>query len=120
MIYFSSMTGNVRRFVNKTGLPAEEIKEKTVARSPYILVTYTIGFGEAPRIVLDFLEKNGALMKAVAVSGNRNWGKNFGLAGDIISREFNVPLLHKFELSGTSRDVEEFKRKAELVCATFS
>lgn len=116
MIYFASMTGNVRRFVAKTGLPAEEIRAETVATEPYILITYTFGFGEVPNLVKLFLSKNADLMRAVAVSGNRNWGEHFGGAGDVIARQYNVPLLHKFELSGTQEDVEIFVRKAGRFC----
>ncbi len=118
MIYYASLTGNVRRFVGKTGLPANEIKPETIADRPYILVTYTFGFGEIPAPVAAFLSNNAGNLRAVAVSGNRNWGENFGRAGDIISDRYGVPLLHKFELSGTAEDVEIFKRKAAEICDT--
>lgn len=118
MIYFASMTGNVRRFIAKTGLPAEEIKPDMVVDKSYILVTYTFGFGDVPAPVKDFLDINGDLLRAVAVSGNRNWGANFGKAGDIIAEKYGVPLLHKFELRGTAEDVDIFKRKAEVYCGT--
>ncbi|RKD25835.1 ribonucleotide reductase assembly protein NrdI [Ammoniphilus oxalaticus] len=120
MIYFSSMTGNVRRFVKKTGLPVKEIMPGTIAEEPYILITYTFGFGEVPTPIREFLNSNGHLLRGVAVSGNRNWGANFGMAGDLIAEEFEVPLLHKFELSGTAQDIEQFKREVELLCVTFS
>ncbi|NYV67595.1 class Ib ribonucleoside-diphosphate reductase assembly flavoprotein NrdI [Bacillus sp. Gen3] len=111
MIYYASLTGNVRRFIAKVGLPAEEIREGLIVTEPFVLVTYTIGFGDVPASVDRFLEENGDLLRGVAVSGNVNWGANFGKAGDIIASEYGVPLLHKFELSGTQDDVNTFKER---------
>ncbi|MGL9687456.1 MAG: class Ib ribonucleoside-diphosphate reductase assembly flavoprotein NrdI [Candidatus Phytoplasma sp. TWB_XP] len=34
------------------------------------------------------------------MSGNKNWGKNYGKAGDTIASTYNVPLVLKFEDSG--------------------
>ena len=47
----------------------EEVNE------PYILVTGTIGFGEVPQEVQQFLQVNHQHLQAVAASGNRNWGQ---------------------------------------------
>jgi len=113
MIYYTSLTGNVRRFVSKTGLAAEEIKPSLIATEPFVLVTYTIGFGMVPPKVTRFLEKNGGLLKAVAASGNRNWGDNYGRAGDVIAEQYGVPLLLKFELAGTEEDVQTFVEKVD-------
>lgn len=111
MIYYASLTGNVRRFVSKTGLAAEEIQPGLTVTEPFVLVTYTIGFGEVPPKVSKFLETNGHLLRGVAVSGNRNWGDNYGRAGDIIAEQYGVPLLLKFELAGTENDVKTFVEK---------
>lgn len=111
MIYYASLTGNVRRFIAKTGLPAEEIKPGIIANERFVLVTYTIGLGEVPAVVADFLKENSEMLVGVAVSGNRNWGDFFGRAGDIIAKEYGVPLLLKFELAGTQDDVNKFKEK---------
>lgn len=61
-----------------------------------------------PAEVAAFLADYGKLLAAVAVSGNRNWGARYGAAGDIISRVYDVPLIHRFELSGTPDDVRKF------------
>ncbi|MEH7521714.1 class Ib ribonucleoside-diphosphate reductase assembly flavoprotein NrdI [Bacillus sp. JJ1503] len=111
MIYYATLTGNVRRFIAKTGLQAEEIKPGLIANKRFILVTYTIGLGEVPAVVADFLKENGELLAGVAVSGNRNWGDYYGRAGDIIAKEYGVPLMLKFELAGTQDDVNKFKEK---------
>ena len=114
VVYFS-FSGNVRRFIKKAEL--ENTMELTQLNcserinEPYILVTGTIGFGEVPQPVQAFLDTNSDLLKAVAASGNRNWGQNFAKAGRFIAERFQVPLLMKFEVQGTSNDVTEFKDK---------
>ncbi|WP_294585002.1 class Ib ribonucleoside-diphosphate reductase assembly flavoprotein NrdI [uncultured Staphylococcus sp.] len=118
VVYFS-FTGNVRRFIQRTEL--EDTLEITQANctdridEPYILVTGTIGFGKVPEPVQSFLNHNSEHLEAVAASGNRNWGQNFAKAGITISEDYQVPLLMKFEVQGTNRDVEEFKVKVGQV-----
>ncbi|WP_324608763.1 class Ib ribonucleoside-diphosphate reductase assembly flavoprotein NrdI [Borrelia anserina] len=81
----------------------EEIVDKS-----YVLLTYTISFGRIPTEVEKFLERNFKLMVGVAGSGNRNWGDSFCNAVNLIKSKYNVEEILKFELSGTSRDVENF------------
>ena len=109
-IFYYSLTGNVERFLNKCEVQAYSIDAQIKPYRPFVLVTNTLGFGEVPAPVRSFLEKHSRLLTGVASSGNRNWGDNFGKAGRIISRQYNVPLLLVFELSGTKRDVERFKQ----------
>lgn len=108
LIVYDSKTGNVQRFVKKLGLRALKVEEGLVVDEPFVLITYTTGFGQVPPSTENFLKKNHLHLVAVAVSGNRNWGGFYGKAGDIISQKYNVPLLMKFELSGTEKDVEKF------------
>ncbi|SUL91293.1 ribonucleotide reductase stimulatory protein [Staphylococcus carnosus] len=115
VVYFS-FTGNVRRFIARSGFENTlEITNDNCAEvridEPYILVTSTIGFGEVPDVVQTFLRHNGTMIRGVVGSGNRNWGQNFAKASDTISKDYMVPLLMKFEVQGTKKDVEEFKDK---------
>ena len=50
-------------------------------------------------------------LKAVAGSGNRNWGQNFAKASEEIANQYHVPLLMKFELHGNQAIADEFKEK---------
>lgn len=109
-IVYASKTGNVRRFVDKLGVPASDVVITDWMTEPYILITYTIGFGEVPSEVAEFLEENHEYLRGVIVSGDRVWGDNFGKAGDIISREYDVPLVHKFEKAGMESDVQTVKQ----------
>jgi protein involved in ribonucleotide reduction len=109
LIAYDSMTGNVQRFVSK--LPfANTIKitDDLVINEPYVLVTYTIGFGNIPDSTANFLKRNAKHLKGVAASGNRNWGEFFGKSGKLISSLYSVPLIHTFELSGTDNDLTIF------------
>lgn len=114
-VVFFSFSGNVKRFINKAKITnTMEITQTNCSEridEPFILVTGTIGFGEVPQPVQSFLDMNGDLLKAVAASGNRNWGQNFAKAGRSIAESYQVPLLIKFEVQGTSNDVEQFKDK---------
>ncbi|MCY7780047.1 class Ib ribonucleoside-diphosphate reductase assembly flavoprotein NrdI [Bacillus haynesii] len=111
LIAYYSLAGNVRRFVAKTGLTAVEIKADMLLTEPFVLVTGTYGFGQVAGTVWDFLADNGDLMAGVAASGNRNWGGNFAKAADLIAEEYGVPIVHKFELAGTTEDVRIFTER---------
>lgn len=111
-LYYESKTGNVDRFINKvtqiTGWKATRIQEDTVAVDHGHLITYTINFGKVPEKTLNFMNKYTHLIDSVSSSGNRNWGRNFAVAADKLSEEFDKPLAFKFELSGTLVDINEF------------
>ncbi|ASN68068.1 hypothetical protein 8F11_33 [uncultured Caudovirales phage] len=117
-VYYASMTGNVRRFIAKTGVDAINIKGAPIPTEPFVLVTYTFGFGDIPAEVDAWLTHNYKLLRGVAVSGNRNWGDNYGLAGDKISHKYGVPLILKFEQAGTPEDIRLFKERLAIICAT--
>jgi protein involved in ribonucleotide reduction len=118
LVVYSSKTGNVKRFVNKLeGVRSISINEVGDSKvdEPYVLITYTTGFGEVPSEVEEFLTNNHENLIAVCSSGNRNWGENFAIAADKISHKYNVPILLKFELSGGKGDVEKFKERVQRI-----
>ena len=115
LIYFSTQSGNTHKFVERLGMPVMRIPtspkdEMISANEPFILVTPTYadaeGNGAVPKQVIKFLnnENNRKLMVGVIAGGNTNFGKFFGYAGTVISKKCNVPLLYKFELTGTLQD----------------
>ncbi|KXZ15060.1 ribonucleotide reductase [Bacillus nakamurai] len=115
-IIFDSKTGNVQRFVNKTGFQLiRKVDEIEDLDTPFVLVTYTTNFGQVPASTQAFLEKNAHLLIGVAASGNKIWGEHFAKSADTISKQYQVPVLHKFELSGTAKDVELFTQEVEKV-----
>jgi protein involved in ribonucleotide reduction len=112
---YDSFTGNVERFVKKLNVKAIKVTSNLTLSRPSILITYTTGFGEVPKSTIVFLDKNKNYIIGIAVSGNRNWGNNFARAADIISKKYNIPIIHKFELSGTPEDVQIFLQEAQRI-----
>jgi protein involved in ribonucleotide reduction len=118
LIVYDSMTGNVKRFIQKLNMPAVQIHDELLLEKEYVLVTYTTGFGKVPERVAKFLERNYDRLKGVAASGNRNWGDKFGASADHIAKAYEVPVLSKFEMAGTNKDIEFFKERV-LELATY-
>ena len=119
-VIFFSLTGNCKRFVEMCKLPEEDVIDlweiDYEVDFDYILITPTIGFGKVPEDVERFLRENDRHLKGVVGSGNRNWGNRFAKAAEIISEQYNVPLLMKIELHGNTKDLIKFKKneKGEL------
>ena len=116
LVYFSSVSGNTARFVEKLGRPASRIPlyasdPPLEQREPYVLIVPTYGSGNGkgavPKQVIRFLndEENRKHLRGVISAGNTNFGAGYGLAGDIIARKCGVPHLYRFELFGTPDDV---------------
>ncbi|MGE9276306.1 MAG: class 1b ribonucleoside-diphosphate reductase subunit alpha [Candidatus Phytoplasma pruni] len=105
IIFDGQKQGNVFDFVEKLGFPKEHVK-KFNNKEEFFLVTKTVKFGEISNEIEKFLEKNSHLAIGVAVSGNKNYGSNFGKAGELISKKFNIPLILKFEGKGFSEDID--------------
>lgn len=117
LVYFSSVSGNTERFVQKLGMRSRRIplyrtEPDLVIEEPYVLVTPTYGGGDGhgavPKQVIRFLndERNRSLIRGVIAAGNTNFGEAFCIAGDIIARKCNVPHLYKVELFGTPDDID--------------
>lgn len=111
-LYYDSRTGNVQRFIDKvvqiTGWTAIRVDKDMVITDPGHFITFTTNFGQIPTISDEFLIKNATKLYSVSSSGNRNWGRNFGVAGDKIAATYDIPLAFKFELSGTMEDINQF------------
>ena len=112
ILYYDSKTGNVQRFIDKvvqiTGWTAIRIQKEMLIEEEGHLVTFTTNFGQIPAITEDFASKNSAKLYSVTSSGNRNWGRNFGVAADKVAAHFDIPLAFKFELSGAMEDINQF------------
>lgn len=116
VVYFSSVSGNTHRFVEKlwarkVRLPLRTREEPPVMEEPYVLAVPTYGrpegSGAVPPQVVKFLniEANRRLLRGVLGAGNTNFGDKFCLAADKIAAKCQVPVLYKFELMGTGTDV---------------
>lgn len=124
LVYFSSVSGNTHRFVQKLARPALRIplyarEDPLVVTEPFVLLVPTYGGGPAtravPKQVIRFLndERNRKLIRGVMAAGNTNFGDGFCIAGDIISRKCQVPYLYRFEVFGTPDDVSAVREGLE-------
>ena len=119
-VYYDSKTGNVQRFIDKIKKEKPEwsfvkIRGDMEKSEKGHLVTFTTNFGEIPDTTEKFLENenNRKYIKSVSSSGNMNWGTLFGKATDNIEEKYGIPVLMKFELSGTHVQVEYFINSVE-------
>jgi len=110
IILYDSLTGNVARFARKLPVEATQIASDMVIDKDYVLITFTTGLGKIPDTTKEFLEINNQYLKGIASSGNKNFGTYFAVAADEISRLYNVPIISKFELSGTPTDINLFMK----------
>jgi protein involved in ribonucleotide reduction len=118
LVYFSSVSENTHRFVEKLGLRARRIpvQGELLVDEPFVLITPTYGGGKitdpaksgfVPKQVIRFLNNttNRSHIRGVIAAGNTNFGEEFCYAGDVIAAKCRVPYLYRFELMGTEHDV---------------
>ncbi|MEY4714043.1 MAG: hypothetical protein RIQ37_373 [Actinomycetota bacterium] len=123
VVYFSSVSENTKRFVEKLGVKTVRIPLKTEEAAEFtydkdsVLVVPTYGSGDdkntVPKQVIKFLNNpvNRSHVKGVIATGNTNFGDSYGLAGDIVATKLGVPLLKRVELLGTPEEVQEVKER---------
>ena len=123
VVYFSSVSENTKRLVDKLGLTAVRIPLKTDEAASFtyerdsVLVVPTYGSGEekttVPKQVIKFLNnpENRKHIKGVVATGNTNFGSSYGLAGDIVSQKLGVPLIQRIEIMGTPEDITQLKER---------
>ncbi len=130
IVYFSNVSNNTHRFVEKLGLPAQRIPirwegdEPFTVHSPYILVVPTYGGGNdsgtIPPQVRKFLniKTNRDLLKGIVGMGNTNFGEHYCKAAELIAAKTGVPLLYRVEITGTPDDVEQVRERLALLWKT--
>lgn len=123
--YYSSSSGNTQRFVENYNaydnshefeLISEKIDYSSLNIEDFVLICPTYadgkGRGSVPKAVIKFLNNKNVRDKIVGVigTGNTNFGEKYGLSANIISQKCGVPILYKFELSGTSSDIKNISK----------
>ncbi|MFB9375855.1 class Ib ribonucleoside-diphosphate reductase assembly flavoprotein NrdI [Kineococcus gynurae] len=126
VVYFSSVSGNTHRFVEKLDdlrtldrpparIPLRAGEAPLKVTEPFVLITPTYaggnGSGAVPKQVIRFLNDpaNRALIVGVVGAGNTNFGDHYAAAGDIVAAKCAVPHLYRFELFGTPDDVRRVR-----------
>lgn len=123
VVYFSSVSNNTHRFVEKLGRDTYRIPlrgEAEKASEPFVLVVPTYGAGRSligavPPQVRRYLDENHQLMLAVIATGNKNFGAFYGAASRVIHERFGTPIMDKVELMGTPWDVKRVNDKIDYM-----
>ena len=130
LVYFSNVSENTKRFVEKVTNHGVRIPVRSSdARDfsvdfEYVLVVPTYGGGaEGPAIpkpVRVFLNNpaNRDLLRGVIGTGNTNFGKHYCKAADMVSAKTGVPIIARVEIMGTPSDIELVKQRLEILYGT--
>jgi protein involved in ribonucleotide reduction len=130
LIYFSNVSGNTHRFVEKLGLQSSRIPIKwdeanpLLAEKEYVLFVPTYGGGNdsntIPKQVAKFLNirNNRDLLRGVVGLGNTNFGTHYCKAAEMIATKTGVPLLYRVEILGTPDDVEQVTERLNQLWTT--
>lgn len=117
IVYFSSVTENTKRFVEKLHMSNTRIPihgDPPRMWVPYVLITPSYGTGsrDVPPQVMRFLRDpdNRENLAGVIGTGNMNFGSLYGVAAKKIAEKCKVDLLYLLELQGTDEDVENVKK----------
>lgn len=105
LVVYDSLTGQGARFANRLGARTVSILDYEGESDEVFLVTRNYDFGQITVDTEEFLEDYAGKVIGLAVSGNRNWGTNYGAAGDKIAEQYGIELVSKFEGSGFSQDI---------------
>ena len=120
LVYFSNVSNQTKRFVDKLDLPNARIplytKDETlIMEEPYILVVPSYGTGNVKRAVppqvVKFLnvEQNREHLLGVIGTGNKNFGRYYQIAARIISHKTQKPIFYTLELMGVQEDVDQVR-----------
>lgn len=127
IIYFSNVSENTKRFVEKLDKNANRIPLKWddanpfLAKEEYVLVVPTYGGGNGqhaiPKAVRKFLNirENRDNLRGVIGTGNTNFGEHYCKAAEMISAKTGVPLIARVELLGTEEDVNKITERLRLL-----
>lgn len=107
-VIVDSLTGMTLRFAKHLDFPYYQLGKDEIPfeKSQFFLLTRSFNFGEIPLSTVQLLRRHYKNCIGVAVSGNRNWGENYGAAGDKIEKIYQIPCILKFEGSGFKHDWE--------------
>ncbi len=125
IVYFSNVSENTKRFVEKLELNSIRVPIKWDDNNPlivtkdFVLVTPSYGGGAegktVPRPVVKFLnlEVNRKFLRGIVGTGNTNFGDHYCGAAEVIAAKTGVPLLYRVEVTGTPDDVIEVKERLD-------
>lgn len=92
----------------------EEFKDSVDAKNDIVLFTFTYKLGKVPDTTECFLDSiNKKQLKGVVANGSKDFEKinKFGVAGDIISSQYGIPLIRKLDNGGSEVDEHALVKK---------
>lgn len=113
---YASRSGNIDSIIKKLGIDALKLADGSeVVKEPYVLFTYSDGYGEIPALVKAFVDKNAAGLQGVIVSGDPKFGPAYGGAGKKLESEYGAKMLYLVEKAGTDEDITKIKEILETL-----
>ena len=106
IVYWSSNSGGTRRVAEALNTSTVELADYD-GTSPYVLACHTYDQprgGFTPRPVQTFLNEHAHLMVGVLGVGNLNFQEYYCQAAIDISKQHNVPIVHRIDIMGTEDD----------------
>ena len=106
IVYWSSNSGGTKRVAEALDTSTVELAGYD-GTSPYVLLTPTYDQprgGFTPKPVQTFLNKHAANMVGVLGSGNLNFQEHYCQAAIDISKQHNIPIVHRIDIMGTVDD----------------
>ena len=106
IVYWSSNSGGTKRVAEALNTDTVELSDYD-GTSPYVLACPTYDQprgGFTPRPVQQFLEEHAHLMVGVLGVGNLNFQEYYCQAAIDISKQHNVPIVHRIDIMGTVDD----------------
>ena len=106
IVYWSSNSGGTKRVAEALAANTVELADYD-GTSPYVLMTPTYDQprgGFTPKPVQTFLDKHAHLMVGVLGLGNRNFGEHYCQAAIDISKQHNIPIVHRIDIMGSEDD----------------
>ncbi|MGL4589808.1 MAG: class Ib ribonucleoside-diphosphate reductase assembly flavoprotein NrdI [Mycoplasmatales bacterium] len=104
-LVYATQTGNVESFVERLNIDALKVEDgNETINEDFLLITYSMDYGDIPYELEDFLEENSGHLKAVVASGDKSYGDDYCKTAETIADQFSVPVLHTFENEGTEAD----------------
>src|SRR5699024_5892980 len=106
VVYWSSNSGGTRRVAEALATKTVEVADYD-GTSPYVMACPTHDQprgGFTPKRVTHFLKLHAGKMVGVIGLGNRNFGEKYCQAAHDISKQHNVPIVHRIDIMGTVDD----------------
>lgn len=121
-LVYLSLTGNVKNFVSRVGMDSIELNYSnplTEVNEDYIVITPSYD-DEITDTISDFVDYKNNIDHLIGFvgSGNKNWEKSYVYNAKDLSKKYSKPMIFDFELSGTDKDIIDFKKEVDKLGST--